>query len=101
MLGDPKHPYTQVLRWATADLDPSAQRSVDPPVRSIDIPDPVNPPSGCRFHTRCPEARAVCAEEAPTLDEEGAAAAATVRPVTEPTRTTSTGTANRWTGPRR
>jgi len=56
-----------VLRWATADLDPSAQEIKDPPVRSIDIPDPVDPPAGCRFHTRCPEAREVCTREAPDL----------------------------------
>ncbi|MFW5956535.1 MAG: ABC transporter ATP-binding protein [Halorhabdus sp.] len=67
VLGDPQHPYTEVLRWATADLDPSAQKIEDPPVRSIDIPDPVDPPSGCRFHTRCPEAREVCTREAPVL----------------------------------
>jgi peptide/nickel transport system ATP-binding protein len=72
VLGDPKHPYSKVLRWATADLDPSSQEMVDPPVRSIDIPDPVDPPSGCRFHTRCPEAREACTTEAPALgDTEG------------------------------
>jgi len=73
VLQDPKHPYTKVLRWATADLSPGEREMVDPPVRTIDIPDPVNPPSGCRFHTRCPDARAVCAEETPTLSEAGAA----------------------------
>ncbi|WP_396613905.1 ABC transporter ATP-binding protein (plasmid) [Haloferax sp. S1W] len=67
VLGNPKHPYSKVLRWATADLDPSSQEMVDPPVRSIDIPDPVDPPSGCRFHTRCPEAREVCTTNAPEL----------------------------------
>ena len=67
VLGDPQHPYTEVLRWATADLDPTAQEIEDPPVRSIDIPDPVDPPEGCRFHTRCPEAREVCTREAPDL----------------------------------
>jgi len=72
VLNDPKHPYTKVLRWATADLDPTDQEMTDPPVRSIDIPDPVDPPSGCRFHTRCPEAREVCTSEAPELGEEGA-----------------------------
>ncbi|SEP07676.1 peptide/nickel transport system ATP-binding protein [Halogranum amylolyticum] len=70
VLGDPKHPYSKVLRWATADLDPSSQEMVDPPVRSIDIPDPVNPPSGCRFHTRCPEAREVCTTAAPELGDD-------------------------------
>ncbi|WP_436927057.1 ABC transporter ATP-binding protein [Halosimplex amylolyticum] len=70
VLNDPQHPYTKVLRWATANLDPSDQEMRDPPVRSIDIPDPVNPPSGCRFHTRCPEAREVCTTEAPELGED-------------------------------
>lgn len=70
VLGDPDHPYSKVLKWATADLDPSSQEMVDPPVRSIDIPDPVNPPTGCRFHTRCPEAREVCTTEKPELGEE-------------------------------
>lgn len=69
VLNDPKHPYTKVLRWATADLDPADQELVDPPVRSIDIPDPVNPPSGCRFHTRCPEAREACTTEQPDLGD--------------------------------
>ena len=69
VLNDPQHPYTKVLRWATADLDPSSEEMVDPPVRSIDIPDPVNPPSGCRFHTRCPEAREACRTEAPELGD--------------------------------
>lgn len=68
VLSNPKHPYTKVLRWATADLDPSTRKITDPPVRTIDIPDPVNPPSGCRFHTRCPEAREVCVRERPSLN---------------------------------
>ena len=72
VLNNPKHPYTKVLRWATADLDPSAREITDPPVRTIDIPDPVNPPTGCRFHTRCPEAREVCTRETPALDDDGA-----------------------------
>jgi peptide/nickel transport system ATP-binding protein len=69
VLNDPKHPYSKVLRWATANLDPSDQEMVEPPVRSIDIPDPVDPPSGCRFHTRCPEAREVCTTDPPGLTD--------------------------------
>jgi len=68
IINDPQHPYTKVLQWSTADLE--VEESVeDPPLRGIDIPDPVNPPSGCRFHTRCPEAREACTEQCPQLDE--------------------------------
>jgi peptide/nickel transport system ATP-binding protein len=67
VLQNPQHPYTKVLRWATADIDPEDEVE-EPPVRAIDIPDPVDPPSGCRFHTRCPEAREVCASSCPQLD---------------------------------
>jgi peptide/nickel transport system ATP-binding protein len=63
VIADPRHPYTEVLRWATPDLSP--REAGEPPMRSIDIPDPVNPPSGCRFHTRCPEAREVCRRKTP------------------------------------
>jgi peptide/nickel transport system ATP-binding protein len=63
MIADPRHPYTNVLRWATPDL--SFREAGEPPMRSIDIPDPVDPPSGCRFHTRCPEAREACRQETP------------------------------------
>jgi len=66
IIDDPKHPYTKVLKWSTADLD-FDQDIEDPPVRGIDIPDPVDPPSGCRFHTRCPEAREICSQESPSL----------------------------------
>lgn len=63
LMNDPKHPYTEVLRWATPDL--SLEQSGEMPMRNIDIPDPVNPPSGCRFHTRCAEARDVCTRRDP------------------------------------
>ncbi|QGN06220.1 ABC transporter ATP-binding protein [Halorhabdus sp. CBA1104] len=61
---NPRHPYTEVLRWATPNLNLDEQ-STDMPMRKIDIPDPVDPPSGCRFHTRCPEARDACKHETP------------------------------------
>lgn len=67
VLQNPKHPYTKILRWATADIDPDARQDEDVPIRTIDIPNPVNPPSGCRFHTRCPKAREVCTQEEPGL----------------------------------
>jgi peptide/nickel transport system ATP-binding protein len=71
VLEDPRHPYSQVLKWATADLKPEERSVEQPPIRKIDIPDPKNPPRGCRFHTRCPEAREICAEQRPSLHETG------------------------------
>ena len=70
ILKNPSHPYTKVLRWSTPTIDPDvAKRRIDeqPPVRRIDVPDPENPPSGCKFHTRCPEAREACTRESPEL----------------------------------
>ena len=64
IINNPRHPYTQALRWATPDLVPNEDGG-EMPLRKIDIPDPKNPPSGCRFHTRCPEAREVCRQETP------------------------------------
>jgi len=67
---NPQHPYTKALKWATPDLDPDlaeASMREAPPMRGIDIPDPIDPPSGCRFHTRCPEAREACRETEPEL----------------------------------
>jgi len=62
---NPQHPYTKALRWATPSLQPGAE--TEQPLRAVDIPDPVNPPSGCSFHTRCPEAREACRGEVPSL----------------------------------
>lgn len=70
MINNPQHLYTQVLKWSTAELG-IEQELEDPPVRDIDIPDPIDPRSGCRFHTRCPKAREVCTQQDPTLDEGG------------------------------
>lgn len=69
VIRNPSHPYTKVLRWATPVMDPDAAREAtgEVPMREIDIPDPKNPPSGCRFHTRCPKAREACTESTPTL----------------------------------
>lgn len=69
VIDDPQHPYTQVLKWATPDL--LSKNVEEPPLRSLDVPDPANPPNGCRFHTRCPEAREVCTRDSPELQSTG------------------------------
>ena len=71
IIHDPQHPYTKVLLWATTDVH-NRGGGEEPPVRSLDVPDSANPPSGCRFHTRCPEAREACTRASPALvDHEG------------------------------
>jgi len=70
IINNPQHPYTQALRWATPELDRErGEERSEMPIRTIDIPDPTDPPSGCRYHTRCPEAREVCTQESPTAYE--------------------------------
>lgn len=69
VIENPQHPYTKSLLWATSGISKVNEPIDDPPVRTIDVPDPENPPSGCRFHTRCPEAREACVENRPALDE--------------------------------
>jgi peptide/nickel transport system ATP-binding protein len=61
----PRHPYTQALLSSIPSLDPD-RRTEKPPL-SGDPPNPINPPSGCRFHTRCAKAQAACAQEIPVL----------------------------------
>ena len=61
----PKHPYTTALLGSRSSMDPS-RRIEEPPITG-DPPSPIDPPSGCRFRTRCPHAEAVCAEQMPAL----------------------------------
>jgi peptide/nickel transport system ATP-binding protein len=62
----PAHPYTAALLASIPVPDPSV-RPPEADVVSGDLPSPVNPPSGCRFRTRCPRAEARCAEEEPVM----------------------------------
>jgi peptide/nickel transport system ATP-binding protein len=61
----PLHPYTQALLASRPSMDP-AQRIEEPPIVG-DPPNPIDPPGGCRFHTRCPYAEAVCSVRDPAL----------------------------------
>ncbi|HIE38005.1 MAG TPA: ABC transporter ATP-binding protein [Anaerolineales bacterium] len=62
---NPYHPYTQALLAAVPVPDPKARRKH--PMPKGEIPSPINPPPGCRFHPRCPVATEVCAQEDPPL----------------------------------
>lgn len=67
---NPLHPYTKALLSAVPVADPDANRNRI--VLPGDIPSPANPPSGCKFHTRCPQCRKICEEETPKLADAGA-----------------------------
>ncbi|RMD50332.1 MAG: ABC transporter ATP-binding protein, partial [Candidatus Thermofonsia bacterium] len=69
----PLHPYTQGLLAAIPVPDPDKQHLSPPVMIEGDIPDPANPPQGCRFHTRCPLATAVCRQQDPELRNLGSA----------------------------
>jgi len=65
VFSEPLHPYTQALLSAIPVPDPKSKRKRI--ILSGDIPSPVNPPAGCRFHTRCPKVMDVCRKEKPPL----------------------------------
>jgi oligopeptide/dipeptide ABC transporter ATP-binding protein len=64
----PKHPYTGALLSAAPIANPHVGRQRSAVVLEGDVPNPINPPSGCRFHPRCPRAQDVCADIDPPLD---------------------------------
>jgi len=67
LFASPQHPYTEALLSAVPVADPKARRKRI--ILSGDVPSPINPPAGCRFHTRCPYAEARCRVEEPAMKE--------------------------------
>jgi len=66
---DPKHPYTQALLSAVPEPDPVAHDTANRTILTGDVPSPSNPPTGCNFCTRCPQAMEICRQLDPEFRE--------------------------------
>ncbi len=68
---NPLHPYTQALLTAIPEPDPEIAKKRNRIILKGEIPSPVNPPSGCKFRTRCPYAKDICAKQVPEFKDHG------------------------------
>ncbi|MDJ1121316.1 dipeptide ABC transporter ATP-binding protein [Olsenella sp. YH-ols2217] len=69
LYSEPYHPYTQALLSAVPIPNPDIQKSRERIILAGDPPSPIDPPTGCRFHTRCPIATAECSQKKPPMEE--------------------------------